>query len=143
MMKEKIVCVSGGMDPIHVGHVRMILEASKFGDVVVILNSDQWLLRKKGFSFMPWEERAEILRAIRGVVDVVRVNDEDGTVCEALRRIKPDYFANGGDRKNENTPEVSLCLELDIKMLWCVGGGKIQSSSDLVSLASKREAIRL
>jgi len=142
-MKEKIVCVSGGMDPIHVGHVRMILEASKFGDVVVILNSDQWLLRKKGFSFMPWEERAEILRAIRGVVDVVRVNDEDGTVCEALRRIKPDYFANGGDRKNENTPEVSLCLELDIKMLWCVGGGKIQSSSDLVSLASKREAIRL
>lgn len=142
-MKEKIVCVSGGMDPIHVGHVRMILEASKFGDVVVILNSDQWLLRKKGFSFMPWEERAEILRAIRGVVDVVRVNDEDGTVCEALRRIKPDYFANGGDRKNENTPEVSLCLELDIKMLWCIGGGKIQSSSDLVSLASKREAIRL
>lgn len=142
-MNEKIVCVSGGMDPIHVGHVRMILEASKFGDVVVILNSDQWLLRKKGFSFMPWEERAEILRAIRGVVDVVRVNDEDGTVCEALRRIKPDYFANGGDRKNENTPEVSLCLELDIKMLWCVGGEKIQSSSELVSLASKREVIRL
>lgn len=142
-MNEKIVCVSGGMDPIHVGHVRMILEASKFGDVVVILNSDQWLLRKKGFSFMPWEERAEILRAIRGVADVVRVNDEDGTVCEALRRIKPDYFANGGDRKNENTPEVSLCLELDIKMLWCVGGEKIQSSSELVSLASKREAIRL
>lgn len=142
-MNKKIVCVSGGMDPIHVGHVRMILEASKFGDVVVILNSDQWLLRKKGFSFMPWEERAEILRAIRGVADVVRVNDEDGTVCEALRRIKPDYFANGGDRKNENTPEVSLCLELDIKMLWCVGGEKIQSSSELVSLASKREAIRL
>ena len=141
-MNEKIVCVSGGMDPIHVGHVRMILEASKFGDVVVILNSDQWLLRKKGFSFMPWEERAEILRAIRGVADVVRVNDEDGTVCEALRRIKPDYFANGGDRKNENTPEVSLCLELDIKMLWCVGGEKIQSSSELVSLASKREVIR-
>lgn len=142
-MNKKIVCVSGGMDPIHVGHARMILEASKFGDVVVILNSDQWLLRKKGFSFMPWEERAEILRAIRGVADVVRVNDEDGTVCEALRRIKPDYFANGGDRKNENTPEVSLCLELDIKMLWCVGGEKIQSSSELVSLASKREAIRL
>lgn len=142
-MNEKIVCISGGMDPIHVGHVRMILEASKFGDVVVILNSDQWLLRKKGFKFMSWEERAEILRAIRGVVDVVRVNDEDGTVCEALRRIKPDYFANGGDRKNENTPEVSLCLELDIKMLWCVGGEKIQSSSELVSLASKREVIRL
>ena len=100
-MNKEIVCVSGGMDPIHVGHVRMILEASKFGDVVVILNSDQWLLRKKGFKFMSWEERAEILRAIRGVVDVVRVNDEDGTVCEALRRIKPDYFANGGDRKNE------------------------------------------
>jgi len=142
-MNKEIVCVSGGMDPIHVGHVRMILEASKFGDVVVILNSDQWLLRKKGFKFMSWEERAEILRAIRGVVDVVRVNDEDGTVCEALRRIKPDYFANGGDRKNENTPEVSLCLELDIKMLWCVGGEKIQSSSELVSLASKREVIRL
>lgn len=141
-MSKKIVCVSGGMDPIHVGHVRMIVEASKIGDVIVILNSDQWLMRKKGFKFMPWNERAEILRAINGVIDVVAVNDDDGTVCEALRRIKPNYFANGGDRKNENTPEVSLCLELGIKMLWCVGGEKIQSSSELVSLASKRESIQ-
>ena len=59
------------------------------------------------------------------------VDDTDGTVCEALRRIKPDYFANGGDRKTNNTPEMDVCEELGIEMLWGVGGGKIQSSSTL------------
>ena len=65
-MVKKIV-VSGGFDPIHIGHVRMILEASHEGDVIVIANSDEWLQRKKGYVFMPWEERAEIIRSIRGV----------------------------------------------------------------------------
>lgn len=131
--QEKIVCVSGGMDPIHVGHIRMIQEAAKVGKVVVILNSDDWLLRKKGFRFMPWDERAEIIMSISGVSDVVNVDDSDGTVCEALMRVRPDFFANGGDRGQTNTPEISLCRELGIKMLWGVGGGKVQSSSDLVS----------
>jgi len=131
------VAVSGGMDPVHKGHVRMIQEASQFGEVIVILNSDEWLMRKKGFVFMSWEERAEILESIKGVKKVVRVDDTDGSVCEALRREKPTYFANGGDRTNKNTPEMEVCVDLGISMLWGVGGGKIQSSSELVAKIRK------
>jgi len=129
---SKTIMVSGGFDPIHVGHIRMIIEAGKYGDVIVVANSDEWLFRKKGYVFMGFNERREIIMAIKGVVDVVPVDDEDGTVCEALRRIKPDYFANGGDRTTNNTPEQSICEELGIQMLWNIGGQKIQSSSDLV-----------
>jgi len=132
MLDRPTVAVSGGFDPVHVGHVRMILEAAEVGDVIVIANSDEWLTRKKGYVFMPWEERAEILGSIRGVLKVVPVDDSDGTVCEALRREKPTFFANGGDRKTDNTPEMDVCSELGIGLLWEVGGGKIQSSSELV-----------
>ena len=137
MSKNKTVMVSGGFDPIHVGHVRMIQEAAKHGDVVVVANSDAWLERKKGYVFMPWEERAEIILSMRGVLDVLPVDDSDGTVCDALRRYSPSYFANGGDRKQNNTPEMNVCEELGIEMLWEVGGGKIQSSSDLVKNSKK------
>tara|TARA_R110002020_G_scaffold464507_1_gene685275 strand:+ start:485 stop:991 length:507 start_codon:yes stop_codon:yes gene_type:complete len=127
------VMVSGGFDPVHVGHIRLILDASKFGDVIVIANSDQWLYRKKGFVFMTFDQRKEILDAIKGVVLVDSVNDTDGTVCEAIRRLKPTYFANGGDRKQMNTPEVDVCNVLGIELLWGVGGNsKSASSSDLV-----------
>ena len=84
---KKIVSVSGGFDPIHVGHVRMIQEAAMHGDVIVIANSDDWLMRKKGYVFMPYEERQEILYSIKGVVDVVEARDEDDTVCDSLRHI--------------------------------------------------------
>ena len=127
------VCVSGGFDPVHIGHLRMIQEASKFGNVIVIVNSDDWLMRKKGYIFMPFEERCEILEGFTATSSTTYVDDSDTTVCEALRRIKPDYFANGGDRKTNNTPEMDVCEELEIEMLWGVGGGKIQSSSTLVS----------
>ena len=130
-MSKKIM-VSGGFAPIHIGHVRMILQASNHGEVIVVANSDDWLLRKKGYVFMPWEERAEIIRAIRGVKDVIRVDDADGTVCDAIQRVKPDFFANGGDRKTDNTPEKEVCELLGVEMLWNIGGTKIQSSSDLV-----------
>jgi len=129
--KKNTVMVSGGFDPIHVGHVRMIREAAKFGDVVVTANSDKWLFEKKGYIFMSFKERKEILMAVKGVVEVITVDDADGTVCEALRRIKPTYFANGGDRTSKNTPEKRVCEELGIEMLWNVGGQKIQSSSEL------------
>jgi len=132
MTVRPTVAVSGGFDPVHVGHVRMILEAAEVGDVIVIANSDEWLMRKKGYVFMPWKERAEILASIKGVLKVVPVDDSDGTVCEALRREKPTFFANGGDRKTDNTPEMDVCSELGIGLLWEVGGGKIQSSSELV-----------
>ena len=131
-MKRKVVVVSGGFDPIHIGHVRMIRHASEYGDVVVVANSDEWLMRKKGYIFMPFEERAEILNSIKGVVRVSSVDDSDETVCEALTRLRPDYFANGGDRKTNNTPEMNVCERSNIMMLWNIGGGKIQSSSDLV-----------
>ena len=131
-MKKKIVAVSGGFDPIHVGHVRMIREAAEYGDVVVIANSDEWLKRKKGYVFMAWDERAEIIESIKGVIAVYQGIDDDDTVCENLKSLQPDYFANGGDRKSENTPEMEICNEEGIEMLWNIGGGKIQSSSDLV-----------
>ncbi len=127
------VCVSGGFDPVHIGHLRMLREAATFGKVIVIVNSDDWLMRKKGYIFMPFEERCEILRGFAAVHETVMVDDIDGTVCEALRRVRPTYFANGGDRKSDNTPEMKLCEELGIELLWNTGGGKIQSSSDLVS----------
>ena len=135
------IMVSGGFDPIHIGHVRMILEAAKHGKVIVVANSDDWLRRKKGFVFMPFEERKEILESIRGVQKVVSVDDTDGAVCEALRTHRPDYFANGGDRTNENTPEQDVCNELQIEMVWGIGGEKVQSSSDLTKKVntSKRE----
>lgn len=134
-MKNKIIAVSGGFDPVHHGHVRMIQDAAKYGDVLVIINSDAWLKRKKGYIFMPWEERAYIMRCFKGVIGVVGVDDTDNTVCDALKKHKPDMFANGGDRKSNNTPEMDVCEQLGIEMLWNIGGGKIQSSSDLVSKA--------
>lgn len=139
--KEKYVAVSGGFDPIHIGHVRMIKEAAKLGDgVIVIANSDAWLERKKGYAFMPYVERQEILYAIKGVVDVVEAIDDDGTVCESLKKIKPAVFANGGDRKSGNVPEYDVCAELGIEMRFGVGGNdKPQSSSWLVAKAAEKE----
>ena len=138
-MSKKTVMVSGGFDPIHVGHVRMILAASEYGDVIVVANSDEWLTRKKGYNFMPFGERKEIIESIRGVLKVVPVNDQDNTVCAALIEHEPDFFANGGDRKQDNTPEKIVCESLGIEMLWNFGGVKIQSSSDLVKHANEKQ----
>ena len=134
-MKERpLIAVSGGFDPVHIGHIRLIRDASRYGDVLVIINSDEWLERKKGYVFMPYKERAEIMGNIKGVRLVTSVDDSDGTVCQALRRHKPDAFANGGDRKTENTPEMDVCEELGIQMMWSIGGNnKPQSSSWLVN----------
>lgn len=139
---KKIVCVSGGFDPIHIGHVRMIQDASRFGHVVVIANSDAWLERKKGYVFMPYVERQEILYAIKGVVDVVEASDDDDTVCKTLEHLNPHIFANGGDRGDNNTPEMDLCKKLDIQMVWGMGGNdKPQSSSWLIdAIRNKKES---
>ena len=138
-MSKKTIMVSGGFDPVHIGHVQMIQEAAQWGDVIVIINSDEWLLRKKGYVFMPWNERAYIMRNIQGVSLVAGVKDDDGTVCHALGYHRPDAFANGGDRKKENTPEMDLCDELGIQMFWGIGGkDKPQSSSWLVNKAMEQ-----
>ena len=134
--KRKIVAVSGGFDPLHVGHVELFREAKKLGDVlVVILNNDNWLMKKKTHIFMPEHERAEIIKSLEMVDDVVLTdheeNPEDMSVSEILRHIKPDIFANGGDRKTENTPEDIVCGELEIEMVFNLGQ-KIQSSSWLL-----------
>tara|TARA_B100000282_G_scaffold135365_1_gene96950 strand:- start:1774 stop:2217 length:444 start_codon:yes stop_codon:yes gene_type:complete len=141
MNRVPTIAVSGGFDPIHKGHVQMIREAAEYGNVIVILNSDDWLIRKKGYKFMSFEERAYIAGSIKGVAMVTNVDDSDNSVCEALSRIKPDYFANGGDRHDTNTPEMSVCEELGITMLWNIGGGKVQSSSELVNKAKYGKVI--
>ena len=110
-MSKKSIVVSGGFDPLHVGHLRMMREAAVYGKLTVIINSDDWLLRKKGYIFMPWEERAEIIGAYNFVEQVVEAKDDDRTVVESLRELMPDIFANGGDRLNNNTPEAIFCKE--------------------------------
>ena len=100
-MKHRLVTVaiSGAFDPIHVGHIRYVREAAKLGDrLVVILNGNDFLLRKRGFVFRPFEERKEILENVKGVAEVIASVDEDQTVRKTLELVKPDIFAKGGDR---------------------------------------------
>ncbi len=137
------VAVSGGFDPIHIGHVRMFREARELGDkLVVIMNNDNWLRMKKGFTFMPQKERAEIIRHLPFVDKVVFTDhtkgDTDNSVSRTLAKVRPDIFANGGDRVSKNVPEVALCKKLGIKMVFNVGqGGKVQSSSWMTNNARR------
>lgn len=138
--KKVVVAVSGGMDPIHIGHIRLIQEAKKLGDkLVVILNDDNWLKKKKTHIFMHQKERKEIIESIDGVDKVVITghprNPKDMSVVKEILKLKPDIFANGGDRKNESDiPEVEACRKVGCKMFFNVGrGGKIQSSSRLLA----------
>jgi len=137
MKKRKrkiIVAVSGGFDPVHIGHIRYLKEAKKLGDrLIIILNSDEFLMKKKGYIFMPFDERKEILESIRWVDEVIPSIDKDQTVCKTLSKLKPDIFAKGGDRTLENIPEREVCEKLGIKMVFRVGGGKVQSSSWLLN----------
>ena len=137
--KEKIVvAVSGGFDPLHIGHIQLLEEAKSLGnELVVILNNNNWLKKKKGFVFMPQQERKGILKSLRWVDKVIitghGLNPKDMSVNRELRRIKPDIFANGGDRTKNNIPEVAVCKEINCKMVFNVGkGGKMQSSSCLL-----------
>jgi len=134
---QTIVACSGGFDPLHVGHLRLFKAARELGDkLVVILNSDEFLMKKKGNVFMPFSERKELLEGVRYVDEVIGSIDKDMSVCETLKMIKPTIFANGGDRETErDIPEAEVCRSLGIKMVFGVGGGKIQSSSRLVERA--------
>ena len=138
-MGEKIIAVSGGFDPIHVGHLRMMKEAAKHGKLTVIINSDTWLLRKKGYVFMPFAERAELISEFSCVDRVVKAKGHGRTVCETLADLRPDIFANGGDRAPNSTPEAMLCEELGIELMYDIGGDKIRSSSILVNEATNKK----
>lgn len=146
--KKIVVAVSGGFDPIHIGHVRLFQEARKLGDkLVVILNNDNWLKRKKWHIFMPEEERKEILKALACVDEVILTghpqNPEDMSVCEELSKLRPHIFANGGDRHQKNVPEVETCEAIKCKMVFNIGeGGKIQSSSWLLKKHTRLEELR-
>ena len=156
--RKSVIILSGGFDPVHKGHLRMFREASNLGHQVIIgLNSDEWLTRKKGKPFMNFEERKEIIEGFKYVNQVLPFDDTDDTANDLIKRVydiynsdsyEHDYsdaghmgmmdyykiyFANGGDRGKGNVPEVGVCKELDVTMLWGVGGGKIQSSSWLIN----------
>jgi len=125
VLSKQTIALSGGYNLIHPGHIRLIRAAQHFAsNVVIILNSDAWLQKKNGVVFMPWDERKEMLMAIRGVSSVEPVDDGDGTVCEALNRIRPNIFGNGGSIGIRNTPERKLCNELGIVCVWGLGGGE-------------------
>lgn len=140
-MPKTTVLVSGGFDPVHIGHVRLINEAKKLGDhLIVLVNNDNWLKQKKGYTFMPEEDRKEILENLKSVDEVIltqhKKQPNDMSVIEELTTLKPDIFANGGDRKEGNVPEYELCKELGIEMAFNVGGEKIRSSSELAQQAA-------
>ena len=137
--RKSIIVMSGGFDPVHKGHIRMFREAANLGaNVIVGLNSDEWLTRKKGKPFMKWDERAEILESCKFVNQVIPFDDSDDTASDLIKRVYQIYdggiyFGNGGDRGKGNVPETDVCKKLGVEMLWGVGGGKIQSSSWLIN----------
>lgn len=131
---QKIIVVSGGFDPVHSGHIKLIKEARSLGDMLIVgINSDEWLARKKGRAFMPWQERLCILNNLSSVDEVYTFDDEDGTACHLLEQVRAHYpdsqivFANGGDRTEKNIPEQSVA---DVEFVFGIGGeNKANSSS--------------
>lgn len=135
---KPLVLLSGGFDPYHDGHAAMFKAAAQIGDICVILNSDDWLVKKKGKKFMSLRERAGVLWSVSGVGRIWE-SDSLGDVSEDIKRIWQEdvdrevvIFAKGGDRTPENTPEQDICKELGIPVIFGLGGNNGQSSSDLL-----------
>ena len=128
------IAISGYFDPIHVGHVEYINNAKKLGDwLIVIVNNNKQCALKKGKHFMDEKDRALIVKNIKAVDEVFLSIDDDKTVCKSLKEVNPDVFANGGDRKNYEIPESTVCKENNIEIIDGLGE-KIRSSSDLTGL---------
>ena len=132
----KIVLVTGGFDPIHSGHIEYLREARELGDKLIVgVNSDAWLTRKKGKPFMNWEERATIVAAMHCVDRVINFNDDDGTAIDAIRKVKDIFkgheiiFANGSDRTKDNIPEMAVS---DVEFVFGVGGEDKKNSSSWI-----------
>ena len=137
-IKKDIVLVSGGFDPIHSGHIKLIKEASNYGKIIVLLNSDAWLRKKKGKEFLSFDERKIILNSIKNVIDVIPCGNVDNTCIDGIKLAISKYpknkifFANGGDRNDDTTPEKIFCDENNIKPLWGIGGNKKSNSSSWI-----------
>ena len=135
---SNVVLVTGGFDPLHKGHIEYFMEAKKLGDKLIVgLNSDHWLTRKKGKPFMSLENRASIIQNLSMVNEVVMYNDEDDTSCHAIEQVLHSYdnviFANGGDRILSNIPEYERYgNDKRVKFVCNVGGDKTESSSWLL-----------
>ncbi|MDR1235416.1 MAG: adenylyltransferase/cytidyltransferase family protein [Holosporaceae bacterium] len=133
----KYYIVSGGFDPIHEGHIEMIKDAAVRSDgVIVLLNSDEWLCRKKGKNFMSFKTRKIICENLKNVTDVIDFDDSDGSARDGIKKVREKYpndelvFANGGDRTKENIPETKICEICDVKLEFGIGGDyKANSSS--------------
>jgi len=141
MLKDtnNIIVITGGFDPIHSGHIEYIKDASNYGKVVIGLNSDEWLQRKKGKSFMTFGERYTILSELKGVLCVIGFDDTDDTACAAISKAKemfPDsniIFGNGGDRKKENIPEQeSFKSDSRVEFIFSIGGDNKKNSSSWI-----------
>ena len=136
-MKD-IILVSGGFDPVHSGHIKLIQEASNYGEVVVLLNSDNWLKQKKGKAFLSFYERKIIMNALKKVIDVIEFDDSDKTCINGIEKAINKYpnnkiiFANGGDRNNKTTPEIEFCNKNNVRTLWGIGGSNKTNSSSLI-----------
>lgn len=137
-IKKNIVLVSGGFDPIHSGHIKLIKESSAYGDVVILLNSDKWLQNKKGKEFLPYSEREVILNYIKNVIDVIPCGNENKTCIDGIKAAILKYnknkffFANGGDRNKDTTPEKLFCEQNKIQILWGMGGDDKSNSSSWI-----------
>ena len=128
------IAVSGYFDPIHVGHLEYLKIAKSLGDIlVVIVNNNHQCVLKKGKFFMDENDRIEIVKAIKYVDEVVLSVDQDKTVCKSLELIRPNIFANGGDRSTDEVPETSVCKKYKIEMVDGLGE-KIRSSSSLTGI---------
>jgi cytidyltransferase-like protein len=135
---KTIVLVTGGFDPLHSGHIAYFKEAKKLGDMLVIgVNSDAWLTRKKGAPFMPNHERTEIVRNIVGVDHVIEFNDNDGSAKHAIELVRQRHprdkiiFANGGDRTSTNIPEMNI-IDDNLEFVFGVGGEDKKNSSSWI-----------
>lgn len=138
-MNDKIVIVTGGFDPIHSGHIEYIKCARTYGRVMVGLNSDAWLQRKKGSEFMNFDERKSIVENLKDVMGVIEFDDSDNTACDAIRKIRALFpknkivFANGGDRKPDNIPEMEQFKDdPTIEFVFGVGGTDKKNSSSTI-----------
>ena len=131
---NKIVCVSGYFDPIHIGHIEYFKKSKELGDeLIVIVNNDFQAKLKKGKYFMPCEERIKIIKELKCVDKVIESIDIDRTVCKTLESLnpKPIFFCNGGDQNNNTIPETDVCNKYNIELRDGFGQ-KIQSSSWLI-----------